>query len=236
MIKCFRVFSEVIAFVCIGSQFVAVRTLLPLHHRIDAHAASARGNEVGEASIMRFGPPTSRRGIAEGWDVSPPPQRPEWCFDGQPKRLPDFDSSSQTAPYARRGEPLRCGAEEAPRCWNPGPTHNPAVTQTGQATGPPCTVFVGANRLLAGLVLHQVRPRDRSAAAPKPRTGPPRNLNPGPGAVPAPDAGAVFTLESERPLTTPQAASSGPLLAPIETLLAELAWRRLRSLAAKRRA
>jgi hypothetical protein len=234
MIKCFRVFSEVIAFVCIGSQFAAVRTLLPSHHRIDADAASARANEVGEASIVRFGPPASRRGITEGWEVSLPPQRPEWLWNGPPKCLPDFDSSSEAAPYARRGEPLRCGAEEPPRCWNPGPTHNAAVTKLGQATDPPGAAFVGANRLFVGLVLHQVRPRDRSTAAPKQRIGFPGNLNP--GSVSVLDAGSVFTRGSERPLTISPAASSGPPLAPIVTLLAELARRRLRSLAAKKRA
>jgi hypothetical protein len=233
MIKCFRVFFEVIAFVCIGSQFVAVRTLLPSYHRIDADAASAGAHEVGEASIMRSGHPTSRRGITEGWDVSLPPQRPEWFFEGQPKHIPDFDCSSRAAPYARRDEPLRCGTEEAPQCWNPGHTHNPAVAQTGQATDPAGAAFIGANRIFARLVLHQVRARDRSAAAPKRRTGSPRNLNP--VSIPVPDAGSEFTPGSDWPLTTAQAASSGPLLAPIETLLTELAWRRLRSLAAKKR-
>jgi hypothetical protein len=108
------------------------------------------------------------------------------------------------------------------------------VTQAGQRTDPPGAAFGGVSRLLAGLVLHQVRPRDRSAATPKQRTGASGNLNPGP--VPAPDAESVFTSGSERPLTIAQAASSGAPLAPMETLLAELARRCLRSLAAKKRA
>jgi hypothetical protein len=237
MNKCSRVFSKVTAFVCIGSHFVAVRTLSPSHHRIDANAAAARANEVGEASIMRFGVPTSCGEITEAWELSLPPQRPECYLDGQPKRLTDFDSSSQAAAaYSRRGEALKCGTEEAERCWNPGPTHDPAVTQTGHATDPPGAVFVGAYRLFAGLVFHQVRPRDRSASAPKQRTSSRRKWNPGPASVPVVDAGSLLPLGPERPLTTAQAASSGPPLAPIVTLLAELARRRLRSLAAKKRA
>jgi len=236
MPKCFRVFSEVIAVVCIGARFVAVCTSLPSHGRLDTDAASARSHEVGEASIVRFGPPTSRRGFTEGWDLSLPPQGPAWLFEGQPERPPEFDSSSQAAAYARRSEPLRCGTEEAPRRWNTEPTHIPAVTQEGQTTGPPGAGFIGANRLFAGLVLRQVHPRDRSGTAPKQRTASPRNLNPGPVSVPVSDAGSVFTLGSERPLPSAPAASSGPPLAPMVTLLAELARRRLRGLAARKRA
>lgn len=235
MIKCFLVFLEVIAVVCIRSQFAAVRTLLPSHRRNGADAGWARANEVGEASIARFVPPASRWGITEGWELSLPPQRPEWLFDDQPKRFPGFDSSSQAAPHALRGEPLSGGIEEPPRCWNPRHAPNPAVTQTGQ-TIDPGAAFVGANRLFARLVLLQARPRDRSAAAPKQRISSSRHLNPGPVSVPAPDAGSVFTPGSERSWTVAQAASPGPPLAPIETLLAELARRRLRSLAAKKRA
>lgn len=236
MLKCFRVSSEVIAFVCIGSQLVAVRMLWPSHYRIEADAAPARAAEVGEAAIMRFGPLTSRRVIAGRWDVSPLSRRSESCFGDPPKCLPSFDSSSQATPYARRGEPITCGVERTPQCWNPEPTQGPAVTLTRQATSPPNTVFAGANRLFAGLALHQVRPCDRSAAAPTQRTGSLRKVNPGAVSVPIPDGGAVFKLESEEPLTILQSVSSGPLLAPIVTMLAELAWRRLSCLIGRKSA
>ena len=200
MLECFGVFSEVIAFVCIGSQFAAVRTLLPSHCRIAADAASVRANEVGEPSIARFAPPTSRRGITEGPELSL--SQPDGFSDGQPKGLLRFNSSSQT----------------------------------GQTSNPPHAAFVGANHLFAGLVLHQIRPRARSAAAPNQRVGYARRLNPGPTSVPACDAGSVFTLGSERSLTIAQAGTLEPPLASIETLLAELARRRLGRLAAKKRA
>ncbi len=67
MIRYLIVLSEVTAFVCVGSRFVAVRTLPPSHRTIGADASSARANEVGEASIAPFAPPTSRLGITEGW-------------------------------------------------------------------------------------------------------------------------------------------------------------------------
>jgi hypothetical protein len=200
MLECFGVFSEVIAFVCIGSQFAAVRTLLPSHCRIAADAASVRANEVGEPSIARFAPPTSRRGITEGPELSLP--RPGRFSDAQPNGLLRFDSSSQT----------------------------------GQTSDPPYAALVGANYLFAGLVLRQIRPRARSAAVPKQRVGHSRSLKSDPASVPACDAGPVFTLESEPSLTIAQAGTPKPPLTSIETLLADLARRRLGRLAAKKRA
>lgn len=235
LLECFGVFSEVIAFVLIGSQFAAVRTSLPSHRRIGADAASARANEMGEASIARLVPPVSRRGITEGWELSLAPQKLGCLFDGQPKRCPHFDSSAQAAPHACRGELSSCGTEELPRCCNSRHPHNPAVMQTTRTGDPPRAAFVGANRLFAGLVLHQVRPRDRSVAAPEQPVGSFRNLDPVSVSASAPDARTVFMLESKQPLTTAPAASQGPPLAPLETMLVELARRRLRSLAANKR-
>lgn len=234
MIECFGVFSEVIAFVCIGSQFAAVRTSLPSHRRIGAGAASARANEVGEASIARFVPSVSRRGITERRELSLGPQKCECLFEGQSTRCPCFDSSAQATPHASRGEPSSCGTEE-PRCCNSRHPQNPALVQTSRTADSPCAAFVGANRLFARLVLHQVRPRDRSVAAPEQRIGSFRNLNPGSVSVPTADAITVFTVGSKRPLTIAEAASRGSPLAPLETMLVELARRRLRSLAANKR-
>ena len=227
-----------IAFVCIGSQFAAVRTSLPSHRRIGADAASARANEMGEATIARLVPPVSGRGITEGWELSPAPQELECLVDGRPKPYPRFDSSAQAAPHARRGEPPpSCGTEEPPlRCDSRHPP-NPAVMQTTRTGDPPRAAFVGANRLFAVLVLHQVRRRDRSVAAPAPRVGSFRDLNSASVSVPAPDAGTVFMLGSKQPLAMAQAASpsQGLPLARLETMLVELARRRLHSLAAKKR-
>jgi hypothetical protein len=223
----------VIAFVCIGSESATVRTLLPLHRRIGAYTALARAKNVGKASIARFAPPMSRRGITEQWELSLPLQRPECFFDGHPKHLLGVNSTSQ-AESARRGEPVSCGVEE-PLRWNPRHADIPVGKQTGQTTDPSGAEFVGANRLFARLVLHQVRPHDRSAAAAKQRNGFSHNRKPDLVSVPAPDAGLSFTLRSERPVTTAPAASPDPLPAPIETLFSELARRRLRRLTAKER-
>ena len=225
---------EVIAFVCIGSEFATVRTLLPLHRRIGAYTALARAKNVGEASIARFAPPTSRRGISEQWELSLPLQRSECFFDDHPKHLLGIDSPLQ-AESTRRGEPVSCGVEEPLRCWNPRHAHIPEGKQTGETTDPTRAEFVGANRLFARMVLHQVRPHDRPAAAAKQPIGSSHNRNPGLVSVPAPDARSSFTLRSERPVTTAPAAAPDPLPAPIETLFSELARRRLRRLTAKER-
>lgn len=223
-----------IAFVCIGSEFATVRTLLPLHRRIGAYTALARARNVGEASIARLASPTSRRGITEQWEWSLPLQRRECFFDGHPKRLLGINSTWQ-AESAHRGKPVSCGIAESLRCWNPEYAHLPAGKQTGQTTNPTRAEFVGANRLFARLVLHQVRPHDCSAAGAKQPIGSSDNRNPGLMSVPPPDAGSSFTLRSERLVTTAPAASLDPLSAPIETLFSELARRRLRRLAAKER-
>lgn len=221
-----------IAFVCIGSEFATVRTLLPLHRRIGAYTALARAKNVGEASIARFAPPTSRRGITEQWELSLSRQRSECFFDGHPKQLLGVDSTLQ-AESVRRGKPVSCGVEEPRRCWNPRPAHIPAGKQTGQTTDPPRAEFVGANRLFARLVLHQVRPHDRSAAAAKQRNGFSHNRNPDLVSVPALDARSPFTLRSEWSVTTVPGTWPDLRPAPIETLFRELARRRLRRLAAK---
>lgn len=230
MIECFGVFLRVIALVCIGSQFAAVRTLLPLHRRIGADTALAKAEEVEEASIARFAPRTSRRGITEPWESSLPPQRPDWCFDGHPKRLLSVDSILQAEP-GRGSEPVRGGVETPLRYWSPRHVPLPAVTQMGQTPQPAGAECIGANHLFARLVLHQVRPGDRSAAAAKPRIGSSHTLDSGS----VPGTGSSFLLRSGQSVITAPAASLDPLPASIETLFGELARRRLRRLAAKER-
>ena len=232
MVECFLVFSEVIAFVCVSLQFAAVRTLLPLHRTLGADAGAARANEVGKASIARFAPPMSHRGTSESRELSGPLQKPEWWFDGRPKCLLSLDSDSRAAAQAGCGQPpLTCGTGEPPQCWNARHTYRPAVTEPGQVTGSPEAGLVDASRLLAGLVFHQVRSRDRSAIGSKAS----RNRTPGPASTPGPDAGSVNMLGPERSLKMSPSTLWDPPLTPIETLLVELARRRLRSLAAKKR-
>jgi len=234
MIECFLVFSEVIAFICLGSQCAAVWTLLPSHRGGTAEAGATRADRVGEASISRFAPPTSRRTTTtESWGLSLPLRSPQWLLGSQPQRVPDFGSGRR--PHYMPGEPLHCRIEESPPCSNAGSAHDPAVMQTIQTTTLPGDAFIGGNRLFAGLVLHQVRPCDRSAAAPKQPINSSRNPNPSPVSVPGPNAGSVFTPGCEQPLRIAQAAWSGPPLAPIETLFSELARRRLRSLAPEKK-
>lgn len=222
-----------IAFVCIGSEFAAVRTLLPLHRRIGAYTALARTKNVEEASIAQFASPASRRGVTEQWEPSLPLQRPQWFWDGHPRPLLGVDSTLQAA-SARRDEPVSCGMEEPLRDWNPRHAHIPAGKQTSQTTDAARAEFIGANCLFARLVLHHVRPHDRSADAAKQRIGSSHDLNHGLVSAPALHARSSFPLRSGRSVTT-AAASPNPLSAPIETLFSELARRRLRRLAAEER-
>ena len=222
-----------IAFVCIRSEFAAVRTLLPLHDWVGAYTALARTRNVGEASIARLVSPTSRRGITEQGESSLPLQRPEWSLDGHPRPLLGVESTLQAA-SACRDEPVSCDIEEPLRPWSPKHAHIPAGKQPSPTTDSARAEFVGANRLFARLVLHQVRQHDRSADAAKQQIGSSHNPNPGLVSVPAPDARSSFPLRSERSVTA-AAASPDPLSVPIETLFSELARRRLRRLAAEER-
>jgi len=238
MIKCFIVHFQVIAFGDIGSRFAAVRTLLPSHRRIGADAASVGANEVGEASIARSEPPTSDLETMDGWNLCLPPQRGEGMFDVLPQQLPDFESRTQSEAVAARayhGAPRSGAIEEPSRSWGSPYAPNLALTPTGQTVESPRAAFVGAGRLLARLLLHQVRPHDRSVAARKQRIGCGHNLDAGAISRPAPNAGAMGSRKSERPPATVPAASLGPPLTAIETLLAGLAQRRLRDLAAMQR-
>lgn len=216
MSECFIVFSEVIAFVCISSQFAAVRTSLPSQRWIGADAASPGANKVEEVSISRSVSLTSYQGVTDEWELSSPPQRRGLLLDGQAKLLPALQPSTHSAPCGRRGQLLSGGTQEP-----------------GQAADSLLVAFVGANRLFAGLLLQQVRPHGRSPAAPKQKISSSRNRIRGAALVRTPAAGSAFTPGSERPVTTAQDASPGLPLAGIETLLAELVRRRLRSLAAK---
>lgn len=207
--------------------------LLPLHRRIGAYTALARLRNVGEVSIVRFASPTSRRGITEQGESSLPLQRPEWFLDGHPRPLLGVNSTLQDA-SSRCDEPVSCGIEEPLRSWNAGHAHIPAGKQTSQTTDPTRADFVGANRLLARLVLHQIRSYDRSADAAKQRIGSSHNPNRGLVSVPPLGARSSFPLRSQRSVTT-AAASPDPLSAPIETLFSELARRRLGRLAAEER-
>ena len=219
MSECFIVFSEVIAFVCISSQFAAVRTSLPSQRWIGADAASPGANKVEKASISRSVSLPSYEGVTGEWELSPPEQRRGLLLEGRTKWLSDLEPRTHSAPGERRGDLLSCATQES-----------------YQAADPLLAAFSGANRLLARLLIQQVRPRDRSATEPKHRSGSSHNRNPGAVLGPTPDAGSALMPGSERPLTIAHAALPGLPLAQIEILLAELARRRLCSLAAKERA
>lgn len=225
MIKCFGVFSKVIALLWAGSLGVAVPTLWASHRRIDGCPCGARAKQVGEASIVQSVPRASRRGTAKRRELSVPAPRPERLDDHHPdyRARPD---SRWVAKTVGCGEPVRCATEKPPRGRNPRCVHNGAGPQTHPTTRPPHVEFVVANRLYASLVLRQVRCRDSTTSAEQ-----------GTGAsgkrsrllVAAPASGSQSAVAP--PATTDQAAST-PVTVPIETLFTKLARIRLRSFGA----
>jgi hypothetical protein len=147
---------------------------------------------------------------------------PDQLSDRHPKRI-IFDSGLE-AESGRLGPPMSCRIEELPR-WKP--THLPSGRDAEDLAE-----LVDANRLFANLALHHVRPHDCSATDAGKQTC---SYDPHLGCVSVPvvNVRSPLTLGSGRAVRIVQAASPDPLLAPIETLFAELARRHLRSLATK---
>jgi hypothetical protein len=102
MIECCLVFSEVIAFVCIGSQCAAVRTLLPSHRGVSAEAGSTRADRVGEASISPLARPTSRRDADREWGVVCAPPKSSMAVRQSAEARSRLRPRSQFALHARR--------------------------------------------------------------------------------------------------------------------------------------
>ncbi len=206
-------------FACIESQFVAARGILAAW-RIGA-AAMTLARAQGRASTLEFARPRFRRQIREG-DLSPAPQRSD-SYSSSPEK-------SEGRFGCHPAVPVSCGIRE--------PTLNltrqripcPAVKQMAPATDLPRAEQVDADRLFASLVFRTVRPRNRSADGERgcfsrdPKSGFVSSV--------APDIRSLFALRCGRVVTRPQTGSPDPVPPSMETLFAELAWRRLRRLAA----
>jgi hypothetical protein len=216
----------VIASACIESRFAAARRIFP--ERRTAAAGMTLARAPGRASPRGFACPRFRRPIREG-KLSPALQRSDLQSASSPKSGVRFSSrvQAESCPLAA---PVSRGIQEPSRRWTPQRTSYPAVKQAAQAADPPRAEPIHANRLLASLVLHAVRPR-RSAADAEPGCSL-RDPKFGLVSSAAPGASAHFTLRSGRTVTRPLAGSPDPVCPSIETLFTELAWRRLRRLTA----
>lgn len=215
-----------IASACIEPRFAAARRIFPERRTVAAAMTLARAQ--GRASLLGFVRPRFRRPIMEG-NLSPALQRSDSQSASSPKSGVRFSSrvQAESCPLAA---PVSRGIQEPSRRWTPQCASCPAGKQVAQAADPPRAEPVHANRLLASLVLHAVRPR-RSAADAEPGCSL-RDPKFGLVSSAAPGASSHVTLRSGRTVTRPLAGSPNPVSPSIETLFTELAWRRLRRLAA----
>ena len=228
--ECFGVFSKGIAFACIESWLAAARTFFPERCRADLTATLVRAQ--GEASPAERVRPMSRRQITERRELLLPPGT-DWHSKGLPKRILRFDANLE-AESCRLVTPVSCGIAEPPRCWTRECVHGPVVTQADQTADWPHAELVGATSLLASLVFRQVRPGNRSAAdAGQRRSSDDTKM--GTVLVVGPDAGSPFSLRSKRPVPIARAGAPDTVPPPMEILFTELASRRLRSLATRKK-
>jgi hypothetical protein len=109
---------------------------------------------------------------------------------------------------------------------------DPVVLPVRQLGDPPSADLVDATGLLAGLALHQVRPGSRVAADSEQRDSSRARRG---RVLIGTSAGSGFSLRSEPLGAIAPANSVEPTPAPMEILFAELAARRLRSLATRGR-
>jgi hypothetical protein len=174
----------------------------------------------------------SRRQITERRELLLPPGT-DWYSKSLPKRVIRFDTNLE-AETCRRATPVSCGMAEPRHCWSRERVPGPAVTQADQTADWPRAELVGATGLLARLVFRQVRPVHRSAADAGQRRSS-DDTKPGPVLVAAPDAGSQFSVRSKRPVPIARAGAPDTVPAPMEILFTELASRRLRSLAARKK-
>jgi hypothetical protein len=232
IIECFGVFSQVIAFAGIESRFAAARTIFPERRTADAAATLTRVQ--GETSTTEVARPMSRRQIRERRELSLPPSGPDWRFDSRHGgAIPsDFTLRTDSCGLATA---VGCGIQEAPRCWARERVGKPVLTPPSQTAGPPHAEVLDANGFFASLVLRRVRARDSSVSHPEQPDCSSDHRKPGPVSAAASDVCSLFAPRSRRPVTTAGADSPDPAAAPLETQLAELAWRRLRGRAAGER-
>jgi hypothetical protein len=227
--ECFGVFSKGIAFACIESRLAAARTFFPERCRADLTATLVRIQ--GGASLAELARPMSRRQITERRELLLPPGT-DWHSKSLPKRVIRFDANLE-AESCRLATLVSCGIAEPPHRWTRERVHGPALPQADQTADWPRAELVGATGLLARLVFRQVRLGHRSAADAGQRHSS-DDTKAEPVLVAAPDEASPFRLRSKRPV--PIARAGAPdTVPPMEILFTELASRRLRSLATRKK-
>jgi hypothetical protein len=211
ILECSVVFSQVIAFAGIEPRFAAARSVFPERSIGDANATLARVQ--GETSTTEVAGPMSRRQIRERRESSLPSPGPDWPFDSRSRGAIALGSTLQTNSCGAATSASRV-LREAP-CWTRKRVCKPAVTSPGLTAGPPHAEVLDPGSFFASLVLRRVRARPSAASRPE---QPDRYSN-------HPKLRPVSPAALE--VTSAGASSPAPVVAALETQLAELAWRRL---------
>jgi hypothetical protein len=170
----------------------------------------------------------SRRQICERQEVPLPLPGPGWDLNSRHRGVISLDSGLQPEVCGPAAS-VSCGIQEAPRRWPRKRTCKAAVTPPGQMPESRHVEIVYAHGLFASLILRRVRAQGSSASAPEqPKCFSDRRELGLVSAVGS-EVQSSFTLRSGQTDTTAAVADlPDPPIAPLETKLAELAWRRLR--------
>jgi hypothetical protein len=231
--ECFIVFSTVIACCGIVSPLAAARMVNSGRRSAHATATWARiqqSTSKAEAARLMF-----RRQSTERRQSSLPPQGSGWRSESRQNSAIPTDSTQ--AGSCRAAVQRSCEIQEPPR-WIRKSVDNSPLTQAGRTASPPRAELVDSSGFFAGLVLRHLRAGNRSAIdSGQPGRSSARNAKGDPGSV---GAGAVRSppaVPPGRPVAVVQAGAQEPVprQPPLETLLAELGYRRLHSLAARER-
>jgi hypothetical protein len=227
--ECFGVSSKGIGFACIESRLAAARTFFPERCSADLTATLVRIQ--GGASLAELARPMSRRQIRERRELLRPPGT-DWHSKSLPKCVIRFDANLE-AESCRLATLVSCGIAEPPHRWTREHVHGPVVAQADQRADWPRAELVGAADLLARLVFRQARPGHRSTADAGQRHSS-DDTKTELVLVATPDAGSPFS-RSKRPVPIARAGAPDTVPPPMEILFTELALRRLRSLATRKK-
>ena len=232
-IKCFGVFLQMRAFADIESRFAAARIVF--HQRRTADAAATLAGVQGVVSPTEVAGSMSRRQIRERHEVPLAPPGPGWHIESQHSGVISLDTKLQPDVCGLAAS-VSCRIQEAPRRWLRKRTCKAAVTPPGQMAESRHVETVYAHGLFAILILRRVRAQDSSASAPEQPNCFSAHHEVGLTCAVGSEVHPSFTLRSGQTVTTAAlAASPEPPIAPLETKLAELAWRRLRGRAVEER-
>lgn len=221
-IKCFGVFLQMRAFADIESRFAAARIVF--HQRRTADAAATLAGVQGVVSLTEVARSMSRRQIRE-WQEPP---GLGGHIDSRHRGVISLDPSLQPE-VCGLATSVSCGIPQAPRRWSRKRSCKVAITPPGQMPESRHVEVVCAHGLFANLILRRVRAQGSSATAlEQPNCFSNRRELDLASAVGA-EVRAAFTLRSGQTVTRAAVADSpDPSIAPLETKLAELAWRHLR--------